>query len=149
MAAKLTAKQEEFVQNLINGASQREAYKKAYNCVNAKDSTIDSKASNLFKQEKVRARFEEIQARMRERQETKTIMTAEERMEWLSKVVHGEILEEVVEVDKDTGLCVKIEKPSKIDTRLKALDTLNKMDGNYKTNIEGSIDINKKLEDLI
>lgn len=147
MAVKLTNKQEEFVQNLINGASQREAYRKAYNAENMKDSTVDSKASRLFKNDKVRARFDEIQDRMRERQETKTIMTAEERMEWLSKLVNGEVPEEVVEtVD---GVHVKITKPAKLDTRLKALDTLNKMDGNYKTNIEGSIDINKKLEDLI
>lgn len=147
MAVKLTAKQEEFVQNLINGASQREAYRKAYNADNMKDSTIDSKACNLFKKDKVRARYDEIQSRMRERQETKTILTAEERMEWLTGVVNGEILEEVV--IKEGDKLVSVMKPVKIDTRLKALDTLNKMDGNYKTSIEGSLEINKKLEDLI
>ena len=37
----LTAKQEKFVQELIKGKSQREAYKEAFNCKNMKDETID------------------------------------------------------------------------------------------------------------
>ena len=45
--AKLTLKQEKFVQNLIQGMSQREAYKTAFE-VNYKDSAIDSKASDLL-----------------------------------------------------------------------------------------------------
>ncbi|MGN0693744.1 MAG: terminase small subunit [Lentihominibacter sp.] len=147
MATQLTKMQEEFVQNLINGASQREAYKKAYNAENMKESTIDSKASRLFKNQKVRARYDEIQERMRERQETKTILTTEERMEWLTKVVSGEIKEE--HILKEGKNYVQVMKPVRVDTKLKALDLLNKMDGNYKTNIEGSLDINKKLEDLI
>lgn len=147
MATQLTKMQEEFVQNLINGASQREAYKKAYNAENMKESTIDSKASRLFKNQKVRARYDEIQERMRERQETKTILTTEERMEWLTKVVNGEIKEE--HILKEGKNYVQVMKPVRVDTKLKALDLLNKMDGNYKTSIEGSLDINKKLEDLI
>lgn len=56
----LTTKQEKFVQELIKGKSQREAYKAAYNCENMKDENIDSKASNLFAGGKVRARYNEL-----------------------------------------------------------------------------------------
>ena len=52
----LTPKQEKFVQNLVKGMSQREAYKDSYNAEKMADSTIDSKACLLFKKEKVRAR---------------------------------------------------------------------------------------------
>jgi len=56
----LTAKQEKFVQNLIQGMSQREAYKNSYDAENMSDKTIDSKACNLLKQDKVKARFNEL-----------------------------------------------------------------------------------------
>ena len=52
----LTTKQELFIQGLIKGYSQREAYKMAYEADNMKNETIDSKASILFKTEKIRAR---------------------------------------------------------------------------------------------
>ena len=56
----LTPKQEAFVQALIAGKSQREAYKEAYNAANMKDKTIDEKACVLFKTDKVRKRYEEL-----------------------------------------------------------------------------------------
>ena len=56
----LTTKQEVFVQKLIEGCSQRESYKFAYEADNMKNETIDSKASILFKTEKIRARYEEL-----------------------------------------------------------------------------------------
>ena len=56
----LTTKQELFIQGLIKGYSQREAYKMAYEADNMKNETIDSKASILFKTEKIRARYEEL-----------------------------------------------------------------------------------------
>ena len=56
----LTAKQERFVQELIKGKSQREAYKAAYNAERMKDSTIDNKAYILFKRGDIRARYDEL-----------------------------------------------------------------------------------------
>lgn len=58
----LTAKQEKFVQGIVSGMSQREAYKSAYNCSNMKDKTIDEKASRMMKASKVRARYDELMA---------------------------------------------------------------------------------------
>ena len=43
---------------------------------------------------------------------------------------------------------IEQEFPSKLDTKLKALDTLNKMSGEYTTKIEGDLKVNK-LEDLL
>lgn len=58
--ANLTAKQEKYVQGLISGLSQREAYKRAYDTTNWKDESIDQKASVLLKNVKVRSRYEQL-----------------------------------------------------------------------------------------
>lgn len=140
----LTLKQEKYVQNLVKGMSQREAYKKSYNASNMKDKTIDDKASLLFKKEEIRARYDELVNKIRDKTEKATIMSAEERMEWLSKIVKGDIKEKVgvLKTDSDgNSEMIEQEFPSKLDTRLKAIDTLNKMDGQYTTNIKGSLDV--------
>ena len=56
----MTAKQEFYVQGLISGLSQREAYKRAYPCTKMKDKTIDEVASKMLKNTKVYARYAEI-----------------------------------------------------------------------------------------
>ena len=55
----LNVKQEKFIQNIINGMSQRQAYKDAYNA-NYSDKSIDEKASTLFNSEKVQERYKEL-----------------------------------------------------------------------------------------
>lgn len=56
----LTPKQEKFVQGLIEGKSQREAYKAAYDAGNMKDETIDRNACALMKNNKVATRYSEL-----------------------------------------------------------------------------------------
>ena len=56
----LTTKQEIFVQRLIEGNSQREAYKFAYDAENMKDETIDKRASELFSKGEIKGRYEEL-----------------------------------------------------------------------------------------
>ena len=74
--------------------------------------------------------------------EDESIMSAKERMIWLSKIVNGEILEDVpVMTDIKNEKVNTIKCPTKIDTKLKALDTLNKMSGEYTTNIKGNLTI--------
>lgn len=54
---------EKFVQALIGGLSQRKAYIEAYpHAAKWKPETVDSKASHLFAEDKVRARYEALQA---------------------------------------------------------------------------------------
>ena len=64
----LTTKQERFVQELIKGKSQREAYRIAYPASKKwKDENVDSKASNLLKNVKVRTRYEELKKKTEEK----------------------------------------------------------------------------------
>jgi len=58
---RLTQKQERFVQELIKGKSQREAYRIAYpSSKKWKDNVVDVKALELLKNGKVKVRYEEL-----------------------------------------------------------------------------------------
>ena len=58
---KLTTKQEKYVQGLVAGLSQRQAYIKAYpNARKWNDNSVDSRASNLLKTDKVLTRYNEL-----------------------------------------------------------------------------------------
>lgn len=58
--SKLTTKQENFVQGLVAGLSQRDAYKQAYKTDRMKDNTINVKASELAKDGKIAVRYREL-----------------------------------------------------------------------------------------
>ena len=59
--SKLTTKQEIFVQQLVAGQSQRQAYRKAYPSAKKwKDNVVDSKASELLKNGEVTVRYREL-----------------------------------------------------------------------------------------
>ena len=115
----LTPKREKFVQNLVKGMSQREAYKNSFNAGNMKDATIDKKASELFKKEEIRGRYDELVKRL----EDTTIMDAKERMKWLSKVIKGDVKEKYTYWDN--GEQYDGEKEADLTTKIKALDTLH------------------------
>ena len=72
--ANLTQRQEKFVRALIAGKSQRQAYKEAYNAANMKDKTIDERASVLFKNDKIKTRYNELL----EEHKNKALYTREE-----------------------------------------------------------------------
>ena len=84
--AALTDKQERFVQGLINGKSQREAYKAAYNCKKMKDKTVDEKASKLFRADKVRARYNEVHDRLIQEAEDECIITVKDVLREIATV---------------------------------------------------------------
>ena len=75
-AKKITDKQEEYVQGLLKGLSQRKAYKAAYNTSKMKDKIIDEKASRLLAEPKVRARFDELKTILRREAEERGIVSA-------------------------------------------------------------------------
>ena len=78
----LTTKQELFIQGLIKGYSQREAYKMAYEADNMKNESIDVKASNLFKQDNIRLRYEELKNELKEKA-FYTVEKANDDLNWI------------------------------------------------------------------
>jgi phage terminase small subunit len=142
MGALENARHEKFAQELVQGTSQRKAYRVAFpKSVKWKDETVDSKASVLAKNDKVLARVKELQEEI----SSKAIMTAQERLEFLSGIVK-DINQEKIVIETETGK-KEFEVPANLDKKMKAIDLMNKMQGEYVTKIEGSVSV--KLEDLI
>lgn len=126
----LTAKQEKFVRNLIQGMSQREAYKNSYDAENMSDKVIDNEASKLFKSHEISMRYKELQDSL----DKHTIMTAQERLEYLTGIIQ--------DIQREQG-----EVPADLNTKIRAIDIMNKMQGEYVTKVEGNVSV--KLEDLL
>lgn len=78
----LTTKQEIFVQKLIEGCSQRDSYKFAYNCEKMKDESIDIEASKLFNNPKISLRYQELLDEYKEKAKWNR-SKAEEKLMWL------------------------------------------------------------------
>lgn len=142
----LTAKEDKFCNNVVSGMTLTDAYKNSYNAKNMGDDTIYVKASELAKKDKIKVRIEEL----RQIATNEAIMTANERMKLLTEIAKG-ILKENDTVVTPTGKVVEVEKETNLTTRMKALDILNKMSGEYTTkldaNLSGDIDINIELSD--
>jgi predicted transcriptional regulator len=86
----LTTKQEVFVQKLIEGCSQRESYKFAYEADNMKNETIDKRASELFSKGEIKGRYEELL----EEHKQKALYTREEAVNdliWLKEKAREDI----------------------------------------------------------
>lgn len=141
MSDKLTTRQERFVQNMVKGMTQRQAYKDAFN-VNYDENAIDSNASTLFNSTKVQQRYKELMGKLEE----EAIMSAKERMIWLTEVVKG-VQKEKEAVFTDGDIVIK-DVEANLSTKIKAVDTLNKMTGEYKTILDGEVKITK-LEDVL
>ena len=123
----LTAKQELFVNKIIEGMSQADAYRAAYSTKKMNDKTIHEAASRLASDSKVSARLAELRGQLTKA----TIMTAQQRLEWLTRLIDSE--------EEDTN------------TKLKAVDIMNKMQGEYtqkvEANVTNEVTINVELVD--
>lgn len=122
----LTAKQEQFVQNIIQGMSQADAYRNAYPNTKMSDKTVWETASRLMTNPKVVTRLSELRGQLTK----ETIMSAQKRLEWLTEVINGE---------------------EDINAKLKAVDIMNKMSGEYvqkvEANVVSEVNINVELVD--
>lgn len=118
----LTPKQEKFVQCIIEGMSQSDAYRSSYSAKNMSDKTVWESASRLMSDSKVSARIKEL----REQIDKKTIMTAQERLEWLSSLIKSA---EETTADK-----------------LKASDQMNKMQGEYIQKVQANVTYEDNLK---
>lgn len=130
MPALKNPKHEKTVQLRVKGYNQRQAYKEGFG-VDYSDDAIDNKASKFFARGEIQARYEEIINELKE----ETIMSAKERMIWLTNVING--------TEKETN-----DRIADLNTKIKALDTLNKMDNTYQQNIKVSGNINNPLVGL-
>lgn len=139
----LTAKQEKFVQNIIDGMTQADAYRGSYDTSRMTDKTVHEKASRLMADDKVRARLEELRGQMMK----PTIMSAQERLELLSRMARGEEPELVVKLVD--GEEVTLEFPASLKTRREAIDIMNRMTGEYVQKVDATVTYEDNLRKLI
>jgi phage terminase small subunit len=123
----LTPKQEAFVQNIIQGMSQADAYRSAYSSKNMSDNAVYREASLLMDNPKVAQRLKEL----RDKLAKPSIMSAQERLEWLTQLIKS--------------------KAESTTDKLRAADIMNKMQGEYVQKVEAdlksAVNINIELSD--
>lgn len=112
----LTPKQEKFAQAVaLEDMNYSDAYRSAYNTKGMSDKTINEKASLLKDEDKIKARIQEL----RDTLISPKIMSAQKRLEWLTEVV-GDAEE-------------------RTENKLKAIDIMNKMQGEYIQKVEAEV----------
>ena len=124
----LTAKEERYCKAVaVEGKTYTDAYKTAYNTQNMADKTVNEKACLMAKKDKIRARIEQLRQEITD----KEIMSAKDRAKWLTDAINQ----------------LDVSMPDK----LKALDILNKMTGEYvqkvQADVSQEIEVNITLED--
>lgn len=128
----LTQKRENFVQNLIIGMTQRQAYYKAFpSSEKWKPETVDSKASELLKNDKVLARYKELQAKA----EDEAIITSIEMQKMYTEILKGEKKFKDYTFTKD-GELIEREVPIKASDWNKTSELLMKLQGAYIDKVE-------------
>jgi phage terminase small subunit len=123
---KLTPKQEKFAKAIAyEGMRNTDAYRSAYNVENMSDNAVYVEACKLAQNPKIAQRIKEIAAEL----DSPKIMNATKRREKLTELTESE-------------------DPNVV---MKAIDLLNKMDGEYIQKIEAevtnAISINIELSD--
>jgi len=120
----LTQKQENFCLAYIKTGNASEAYRQSYNAEKMSEKQIWEESSKLNSNPKVAQRVQEL----RDKAESKAIITLEQRKELLSRFAWEE------ETDKS----------------IKAIDLLNKMDGIYiqknQTELSGTVGVTFQID---
>ena len=110
----LTAKQENFAKAVaLDGMNYSDAYRSAYNCKRMSDTTINNNAWKLMQNNEITTRIKDLAAQA----DSPKIMSAQKRREKLS----------VLAEDEDPSVAMK------------AIDLLNKMDGEYVQKVEAEV----------
>ena len=137
--ANLTQRQEKFVSALIAGKSQRQAYKEAYKAANMKDKTIDERASVLFKNDKIKTRYNELL----EEHKNKALYTREEMVNdliWIKEKAKEDI--------KDPKKGLRQANGTIFINALKELGELNELYPSKKQDIKMDAKINNPYADF-
>ena len=152
MAELRSKKQEEFVQKVVQGMPQRQAFRSVYKN-NMTDEQVDAEASAMIngtgkyaKNPKIHQRFLELNAAAQEQAEGNAIANAEEVLAYLTAVLRGESRSSIVVVESVGDFkseAKEMQKAPDEKERLKAAELLGKRYGLYtdKVNVDGVIPV--------
>ena len=110
----LTPKQEQFAKNIaLEGMNYSDAYRNSYSCKKMSETTINNEAWKLMQNHDITTRIKELAAQA----DTPKIMNAKQRKEKLTNLAQSD----------DPNVAMK------------AIDLLNKMDGEYVQKVEAAV----------
>lgn len=110
----LTPKQEQFAKNIaLEGMNYSDAYRNSYSCKRMGEATINNEAYKLMQNHEITTRIKELA----EQASTPKVMSAQRRREKLTELAE----------DDDPQVAMK------------AIDLLNKMDGEYVQKVEADV----------
>lgn len=147
-------KWEIFVDKVLGGMTQREAYKSTYNCIKMTDEQIDSEASALLngtgkysKNPKASIRYKELNKKALEKANDNAIADAEEVLRYLTSVMRGDSKSSVVVIENIGDYMSEareMKKEPDEKERLKAAELLGKRYGLYtdKVEVEADMELN-------
>ncbi len=132
----LTPKQEKYVTYLAKGMTQRKAYKKAYGCVNWKAKSIDNRASKLFRNTEVKARYMELVEKAAKRAEIKAedILAEYKAIAFANGTDYAEIkdgsvkLKDTSDLDDDKKKAISSIEETKFGISLKTHDKMKALE---------------------
>jgi len=152
----LTQKQENFVNNIFQGFTQRESWIKAGYSSNYALDIVDRHASKLANKDEIKGRLEELRQPVKAALIKSEIATAEERQRILTELARGNLLDYqesgldggYISIGKDSPntrsiseLTTRTDENGTIITKVKihsqtqAIDLLNKMDKLYSEGV--------------
>ena len=137
--SNLTPKQEKFVQALVSGKSQYEAYKEAYNATRMKDATIYNNAYKLMQNNEISTRYNELL----EEHKNKALYTREEMVNdliWIKEKAKEDI--------KDPKKGLRQANGTIFINALKELGELNELYPSKKQDIKMDAKINNPYADF-
>lgn len=167
-AGRLTQKQENFCLAYIETGNASEAYRRAYNADCMKSETVNVKASQLLKQDKIRVRLEELQ----EQAEKKAIVTKEYVLQKMVDIAEMDVKDilnddmsfrpvgewpktwcqflsgvDIIELQSNDDVA-RIIKKIKWPDKVKNLELIGKHLGMFtdKLEVKGSVSISETLE---
>ena len=145
-------KQEEFVQKVVQGMPQRQAFRSVYKN-NMTDAQVDAEASAMIngtgkyaKNPKIHQRFLELNALAQEQAEEHAVADAQEVLAYLTSVLRGESRSSVVVVENIGDFMSEAREMKKAPDekeRLRAAELLGKRYGLYtdKVDVNGVIPV--------
>lgn len=152
----LTQKQEKYVQELINGKSQRVAYREAYPSSRKwKDKNVDSRASNLLKNDKVLTRYLELKEEIEQKHKEKRLWDLEQATKgllWIMQQAQADIKEKGFRQANSTAFINAMKELNDLEALGKEREIKVNLDAarieKTKVEIDNLKGISEEIEDL-
>lgn len=109
-------RQEKFVQNLVKGMSQRQAYREAFGS-KAQDRTVDNMASRMLKRDEVKMRYTSLTSSAKEKYEKKAEAAGEEATDLAAEIYMG--WKKILKANAMDYLTIGVSKTGRIVTELR------------------------------